>query len=328
MKHKSVLVTGRGGLENVVVAEQELPRPTARQARIKILAAPVCQDDVAARRGNRPFLPRIPFTPGYAFVGVVDEVADAITELQPGDRVAGLTQLGAHAQYICWDARKLVRVPERLDAVRVAPLMLNYLVAYQCLHRSAKVSQGDTILLIGSSGGVGTAFLQLGRISGLKMYGLASAAKHGLLGSYGALPIDYNREDFVEVVLRAQPGGIDYVFNGMAEEYFGRALAVLRPGGVLVHYGGPESLWGFLVLIAKLGWYNVLPYGKKIVGYGTHTVDAALLKEDWAALFKLLEERRINPVIAATLPIEEAAEAYRLLESGEVAGNVVLVGSE
>ena len=160
------------------------------------------------------------------------------------------------------------------------------------------------------------------------MYGLASPSKHSLLSSHGALPIDYRTQDFVKLVLDAEPSGIDYVFNGMGEEYFGRALAVLARGGVLVHYGGPESLKAFLVLVAKLGWYNLLPYGKKIVGYGTHTVDVELLKKDWTALFKLLEERRINPVIAATMPIEDAAEAYRLLESGEVVGNVVLVGSD
>jgi NADPH:quinone reductase-like Zn-dependent oxidoreductase len=255
-------------------------------------------------------------------------VGDAIDGFQAGDRVAGLTQLGAHAEYVYWDARRLMRVPESLDAIRVAPLILNYLVAYQCLHRSVMAKAGDRILLIGSSGGVGTAFLQLGRIAGLKMYGLASLAKHSLLASHRVLPIDYRTQDFVQVVLDAQPGGVDYAFNGMGDEYFGRALAVLRRGGVLVHYGGPESFGGFLRLIAKLGWYNLLPYGQKIVGYGTHTVDVELLKKDWAVLFKLLEKRQIDPVIAGTLPIAEAAEAYRLLESGRIAGNLVLVGSE
>jgi NADPH:quinone reductase-like Zn-dependent oxidoreductase len=327
MKYKSILVKGRGGLENVEVVERELRLPKAHQARIRILAAPVCQDDIAARRGNRPFLARIPFTPGYAFVGIVDQVGDAITDIHPGDHVAGLTQLGAHAEYVCWDAEKLMAVPQNLDVVRVAPLILNYLVAYQCLHRSVMVHEGDGIVLIGASGGVGTAFLQLGKIAGLKMYGLASQAKHAVLRSHGALPIDYRTQDFVTVVLAAEPGGVDYVFNGMDERFFGRGLAVLRRGGVLVHYGGPESLRGMLILLVKLAWYNLLPYGKKIVGYGTHTVDAELLKKDWAVLFGLLEEGRIDPVIAATLPLTEAAEAYRLLESGQVAGNVVLTGS-
>ncbi|MFN2118937.1 MAG: medium chain dehydrogenase/reductase family protein [Anaerolineales bacterium] len=328
MKFKSVLVTGRGGPENVEMTERELHPPMQGQARIRILAAPVCQDDIAARRGDRPFLPKLPFTPGYAFVGVVDEVGAAVPEIRVGDHVAALTQLGAHAEYIHWDAGKLMRVPEGLDPVRVAPLILNYLVAYQCLHRSVKVKAGDRILLIGASGGVGTAFLELGRIAGLKMYGLASPAKHGVLRSQGVLPVDYHAEDYARVVRTAEPGGVDYVFNGMGEEYFAPAVALLRRGGILVHYGGPQSFWAFLVLIARLGWYNLLPNGKKIVGYGTHTVDLDLLKEDWAVLFKLLEGGQINPLIAATLPIVQAAEAYQLLESGETVGNLVLIGSE
>jgi NADPH:quinone reductase-like Zn-dependent oxidoreductase len=175
---------------------------------------------------------------------------------------------------------------------------------------------------------VGTSFLQLGRLAGLKMYGLASKGKHPILAEYGATPIDYRTQHFVDVIRRAEPDGLDFVFNGMAVEYFAPGLAVLRRGGVLVHYGAPQSFGGFVRLVARLLWYNLLPNGKSIVGYGTHRVDHRLLAEDWAALFDLLEAGQIRPVIAGTFPLLEAARANAQLESGGVTGNLVLLAPE
>jgi NADPH:quinone reductase-like Zn-dependent oxidoreductase len=258
-------------------------------------------------------------------------VVDAVGEnanVAVGDRVGALTNYDSYAEYLYWPAEKLVHVPESLDPAEAVTLILNYLVAYQILHRIVKVKAGDRVLIIGASGGVGTAFLQLGKLANLKMYGLASKGKHPVLAEYGATPIDYRTQDFVQVLRQAEPDGIDFVFNGMAEEYFERGLAVLRRGGTLVHYGGPQSFSGFVRLVAKLIGYNLLPNGKSIKGYGTHRVDHQLLAEDWAALFGLLEEGKIQPIVAATFPILEAARANELLESGQVTGNIVLLAPE
>jgi NADPH:quinone reductase-like Zn-dependent oxidoreductase len=242
--------------------------------------------------------------------------------------VAGLTGYGSHAEVVYWPADRLVHVPETLDPAEAVTLILNYLVAYQILQRVTKAKPGDKALIIGASGGVGTAFLQLGKLAGLKMYGLASPSKHAALDEYGAIPIDYHTQDFVQVIQQAEPEGLDYVFNGMGEEYFERSLAVLRRGGVLVHYGGPQSFAKFLLLIAKLITYNLLPNGKKIVGYGTHRLGMELFEPDWTALFELLEQGQIEPIVAARFPLLEAREANQLLESGKVTGNVVLLAPE
>ena len=328
MKYKSVIVTKRGGPEVLRVVDNDLRAPSAREARIRVLATPVCQDDVAARVGNRPFLPKPPFVPGYTFLGVVDAIGEGVTNVTVGDRVAALTQLGGYAEYTFWDAEQLVHVPTTLDPAKAVVLILNYLVAYQVLHRIARVKPGDKVLLIGASGGVGTAFLQLGKLAGLKMYGLASPSKHNILTEYGAIPIDYHTQDVVQTLHQSEPGGLDFVFNGMGEEYFERGLAVLRRGGALVHYGGPESFSHFLLLMVKFILYNVLPNGKSIKGYGTHRGDVSLFKEDWTKLFNLLQEGKIDSIIAHKFPILEAREANELLESGQVIGNVVLVTPE
>jgi len=328
MNYKNVIVAKRGGPEALQVVENDLRPPSAGQARVKILATPVCQDDIAARVGNRPFLPKLPFVPGYAMIGVVDAIGKGVTKVAVGDRVGALTNYGSYAEYIYWDEGKLVRVPASLDPAEAVTLVLNYLVAYQVQHRVAQVKSGDKVLIVGASGGVGTAFLQLGKLANLTMYGLASRSKHHVLAKYGATPIDYRTQDFVEVIRQAEPDGIDFVFNGMADEYLKRGLAVLRRGGSLVHYGGPESFSGFLRLMIKFVWFNLLPNDKSIKGYGTHRVEQQLVAEDWSVLFELLEEGKIRPIVAETFPILEAAKANALLESGQVTGNIVLLAPE
>lgn len=301
MNYKSVVVTQRGGLESLKIVENELRAPAAGEVRVKILASPVCQDDVAVRVGNRPFLPKPPFTPGYSILGLVESLGEGVSGFSVGERVAALTTFGGHAEYIYLPAEKLVAVPAGLDPAEAVTLILNYLVAYQTMHRVAKVKAGDTILLIGASGGVGTALLQLGKLAGLKMYGLASPSKHPLLAEYGAIPIDYRSQDFVAVLRQAEPAGLDFVFNGMGEETFERGLAVLRKGGVLIHYGGPQSLSRMLLLIVKVIGYNLT--GRKIEGYGTSRLGVELFKQDWNTSFEMLGQGQIKPIIAAKFPL-------------------------
>jgi NADPH:quinone reductase-like Zn-dependent oxidoreductase len=328
MSYRSVVATQRGGPEMLQIVEHELRPPSGGEARIRMLATPVCQDDVAVRVGNRPFLPKLPFTPGYAFIGVVEAVGENVANVTVGNRVAALTQYGSHAEVIYWKAEELVHMPVSLDPAEAVTLILNYLVAYQVLHRVVKAKPGDRALLIGASGGVGTAFLQLGRLADLRIYGLASPGKHAILEQYGAVPIDYHTQDFVRVIQQAESSGLHFVFNGMGEEYFERGMAVLKRGGVLVHYGGPQSFSRFLLLVLKLIGYNLLPNGKKIIGYGTHREDIHKFKQDWAVLFKLLEEGKVKPLIAQRFPLTEAVKANELMESGQVTGNVVLVNPE
>jgi NADPH2:quinone reductase len=160
------------------------------------------------------------------------------------------------------------------------------------------------------------------------MYGLASRGKHDLLTAYGAIPIDYRTEDFVTVLRKAEPDGLNFVFNGMGEEYFARGLAVLRRGGVFVHYGGPQSFARFLLLLGEFLFFNLLPNGKKVKGYGTHREDVSQMMADWKMLFTLLAAGKIKPIIEQKLPLLEAAKANALLEGGMVRGNLVLLASE
>ena len=330
MKYKSIIVTRRGSPEVLEIIENDLRAPLAGEARIKILASCVCLPDIQARYGHTPFAPRVPFVPGYAIIGVVDALGDRVTNVAVGDQVAALTVFGGYAEYIFLGKQHLIPVPATLDPAEAVTLILNYIVAYQTLHRSAKVKAGDKVLIVGASGGVGTALLQLGKLANLTMYGIASKSKHNTLIEYGATPIDYHTQDFVEVIRRAEPDGLDAVFDGMGGDYLKRGFSLLRRGGTLVGYGNPLSFSRMLHLLGQVILFNLLPNGKSAKYYGTgiSRFNRRPFLEDWATLFKLLEEGKIKPIIAEKFPILEAAKANELLESGKVTGNVVLLASE
>jgi len=329
VKYKSVIVTRRGPPEVLQVIENDLRPPSAGEARIKILATPVCLPDVQARHGHTPFPSKMPFVPGYAIIGVVDAIGKGVSNAAVGGRVAALTTYGGYTEYIFLGQEQLVRVPPNLDPAEAATLMLNYVLAYQTLHRSAKVKAGDKVLIIGASGGIGTAYLQLGKLANLTMYGIASKSKHNILTEYGATPIDYHTQDFVEVIRQAEPEGLDAVFDGMGGGYIERGFSVLRRGGTLVAYGNPLSFSRMLRLLGQVILFNLLPNGKTVKLYGNSSrLNRRPFLEDWAILFKLLEEGKIKPVIMKRFPILEAAQANALLESGQVIGNIVLLAPE
>lgn len=330
MKYKSVSVIKRGGPEFLQIVENDLRPPSAGEARIKILSAPVCLPDVQHRYGQTPIPPKIPFVPGYAIIGIVDVLGNGVNRVAVGDRVAALTIFGGYAEYIYLNQDNLIPMPATLDPAQTVTLILNYIVAYQTLHRSAKVKAGDKVLIIGASGGVGTALLELGKLAGLEMYAIASKSKHNIVTEYGATPIDYRTQDFVQVIRQAEPGGLDAVFDGMIWGYLDRGFSLLKRGGTWVQFGNPLNFSGLLRLLGKVILFNLLPNGRSLKIYGTTTskFGRSSYLEDWATLFKWLEEKKIKPIIARKFAILEAAQANVLLESGQVVGNIVLVAPE
>ena len=331
MKYKSVVATKRGGPEVLQIVENDVRAPAAGEARIKVLATGVGRTDLNYLHGYSPFSPKVPFVPGYEVVGVVEAVGAGVSRVAMGGRVAALTGHGGYTEVIYLGQEHLVPVPDSLAPAEVATLVLNYVSAWQMLHRVAKVKPGDTALLIGASGGVGTALLQLGRLAGLKMYGTASPEKHAVLTGLGALPIDDHRQDFVDMLRQAEPGGLDFVFDGMGSEYSERGLSVLRGGGKLVAYAPPTGAGMLLRGVRKMILANLRSGGPKVESYGISALyarDKKPFMEDLPLLFKLLEEGKIKPIISARFPILEAAKANQLLESGTAAGNIVLLAPE
>src|SRR5574341_2162695 len=196
------------------------------------------------REGIHIETPRLPFTPGWDLVGVVDRLGQGVSGIEPGQVVAAMPISGAYAQFVCLPPRELVPVPSGLDAAEAVSLVLNYITAYQMLHRSAKVRRGQRVLIHGAAGGVGSALLQLGRLAGLEMYGTCASRGASAVSDLGGISIDYQQLDFVKEIHRLTGEGVDVVFDGIGGSHLWRSRTAVRPGGRVVAYGLTSSLRG------------------------------------------------------------------------------------
>jgi len=331
----SVVITAVGGPEVLQWVESDAPSPGPGQVRVRNIAAGVAYADLLMRRGLYPGTPALPFAPGYDIVGEIDALGDGVNNFTSGQRVAALTMIGGYSRYTVVPAKHLVPVPPNLDPVEAVSLVLNYVTAYQMMHRVAKAQKGQRILIHSAAGGVGTAALQLGRIAGLEMYGTASKAKHNLVTSLGGTAIDYRTENFRARIRELAPDGVDIVFDPIGGRNWWASYACLRRGGTLVCYGASSAVskgkseagLGFALLAVM----KILPDGKRADWYNIKTLRDAhpeQFREDLSKLFGLLAARQIQPVIAERFPLREAARANQLLESSQVQGKLVLLCQE
>jgi NADPH2:quinone reductase len=326
------------------VVEEECPEPADAEVRVRVLAAGVSLPDVLMREGVHPETPPLPFTPGWDLVGVVDRLGRGVSGIEPGQIVAALPITGAYAEFVCLPPGELVPVPEGLDPGEAVSLVLNYVTAYQMLHRSARVEPGQRALIHGAAGGVGSALLQLGRLAGLEMYGTCSSRGAAAVSDLGGTPIDYQRHDFVEEIRRLTGEGVDVVFDGIGGTHIWRSRGALRPGGRVVAYGLTSSLRegrmapgrrhrfrGIAIFGLYIGGGWLLPGRKRVVPYSIQwlkRLKPALFRQDLIALFDLLKQERIRPLIAQRCPLVEARYAHELLGAGGVTGKIVLVREE
>ena len=330
MKYKSVLLTKRGGPDVLKVIENEIRVPEKNEVLIKIQSCGVGLTDVAMRNGYYPYAPKIPFIPGYEIVGTIESTGNEVSAFKVGDSVASLTVYGGYSEYIYLNTEDLVKVPEGLNSDKAVAIILNYTTAYQMLIRLTNVREGDKVLITGASGGVGSALVDLGKYFKLKMYGTASVNKHRELLQKGVTPIDYRTEDFVKFIHNKEPKGLDYVFDGIGGSFIDKSFSLLRKGGKLVEYGYP-SYSGMIKGFIKILLLNFLPNGRKSEFYGisgSYKKNREIILKDITFLFQLLEENKIEPLIYKKMTLLEAADANRLLESGEVVGKIVLTRND
>jgi len=344
VKHTRVIVTHYGGPDALQVVEEECPEPKTGEVRVRVLAAGVALPDIMAREGVHPETPPVPYTPGWDLVGEVDRLGNGVSRIEPGQIVAAMPIHGAYAEFICLPQRELVPVPSGLDAAKAVSLILNYITAYQMLHRSAKVKPGQRVLFHGASGGVGTALLQLGRLAELEMYGTCSSRGAPAVSELGGIPIDYRNQDYVKEIRRFTGEGVDAVFDPIGGAHLWHSREALRPGGKVVGYGNTTSLRGegfgssrpgrrnrfhgipVYVLYIAGGW--LLPGRKRLIPYSIQTLKRlkpAWFRQDLISLLDLLERKEIRPLIARRFPLVEARQAQELLGKGGVIGKIVLV---
>jgi NADPH2:quinone reductase len=265
---------------------------------------------------------------------------------------------GADADRVCVPEASAVEVPEDLDPAEVLSLVFTYMTAYQVLHRTAMAKSGETVLVHGAAGRVGTAVLELGAVAGLRMYGTCSPRDRDKVVALGAVAIDYRNEDFLARVRElTDSDGVDVVLDSLGGAISLRSFRALRPGGRLVVFGhsatishGHKSrrgwiewyaataavaLWGLLSPRRRVSAYRIqkLREGHQVVPMGSRRPlpvgggprDPEWFREDFRVLLELLREGKIHPVVAERLPLSEARHAHELLESSAAKGKLVLV---
>ena len=343
MRHKRIVVVRYGGPEEIRMIEEDIPVPKAGEVRVKVLAAGVSLPDVLAREGVHPETPHLPYTPGWDMVGTVNELGPGASGFVLGQMVAAMPIHGCYTQYMCVSRRKLFPVPADLDPAEAVAVVLNYVTAYQMLHRLAKARSGQRMLIHGAAGGVGSAMLQLAKLAGVEMYGTCSVDGLALVRAQGGIAIDYKRQDFVEEVHRLTPGGVDAIFDGIGGDNLKRSRDALREDGLVVTYGFQSKMRGGRMASGKGGrhplresaalglavvrnWFK--PGRKRMVPYSIQWLmrfTPDWFQHDLLALLEMLEQGKIKPLIAQRLPLEMARHAHEMLGGGGVLGKIVLL---
>ena len=325
--------------DGLVVRTRDLPAPGRGQVVVAVEATGVSMAEQSMRRGRYPGQPRFPFVPGYDLVGTVVEVGPGVDPARVGARVAAMTKTGGWASHATVRALDLVDVAPGLDAAEVETLVVNGVTAWQMLHRTARVRAGETVLVHGANGGVGTTLVQLAVHAGVRVIGTAHPRHHDALRALGATPVDYDDPALRTTLEELAPAGYDAVFDHLGGESLDMSWRLLAPRGRLVSYAiatkikGDGSIWGpFLATVGKVLTWNLLPNGRKASFYDLWSghlrrpaAFRARVREDVAAVLALLADGTLSPQVAARFPLTQAREAMALAESRTVRGKVVLL---
>ena len=340
-----VVLPGKVAASGLRLVDRELPRPAAGQVMVRVESTAVSFAESAMRRGRYFGQPRFPFVPGYDLVGIVESTGPGVDPALTGRRVAALTKTGAWATRVLLAAAEVVEVPDGVTADEAETLVVNGVTAYQMLHGRAKVRSGQTVLVLGAGGGVGTILVQLARQAGARVIGTAGPRHHEALRALGAEPIDYRDPDLAARVRELAPDGVDAAFDHLGGASVGLSYRLLNRTGTLVSYSIASKLddrtpvvLTFLALLSKLTFWDTLPTGRHASFYdiwagagkpGSVKREAFLarLRTDLSHVFGLLRDGTLSAQIAARFPLAEVAAAMELSESSHrtALGKIILV---
>jgi synaptic vesicle membrane protein VAT-1 len=333
-----VVLPGKVEPEGLEIRHGAVPAAGAGQVMVRMEATGVSFAEQQMRRGRYYDQPAFPFVPGYDLVGTVLTTGEGVEPGLVGTRVAALVKVGGWASHVLVDAADVVPVPDGIGAAEAETMVVNGITAWQMLHRKARVRAGQTILVHGANGGVGSVLVQLAHVAGVKVIGTASARHHDALRERGVVPVDYRTEDVAARVRELAPGGVDAVFDHVGGRGIVDSWRLLAPGGTLVSYGSASTRdaegskqWPVLKLLGRLWLWNALPNRRRAYFFNVWAGRAlaknrfrARLRADLTQVFAALQRGDVTAQIAAQLPLVRIADALRLAESGTVAGKIVL----
>ncbi|MCC2277711.1 NADP-dependent oxidoreductase [Streptomyces sp. ET3-23] len=300
-----------GAPDVLKVVETRRPEPGRGEILVRVHAAGVNPADWKTRsRGEFATGVRPPFTLGWDVSGVVEATGDGVTVFRPGDEVYGMPRFphpaGAYAEFVAAPARHFAPRPRGLSHIESGALPLAALTAWQALVDTAGVRPGQRVLVHAAAGGVGHLAVQIAKARGAHVTGTASAAKHALLRSLGADElVDHRTQDVAETVR-----GMDVVLDPIGGANWSRSLRTLRPGGTLV---------------------SILPLDGTFPRAEAETAGIRAVfmlvepdRQGLHAITELVENGRLRVIADTVFPLEDAAEAHRMGETGRTTGKIVL----
>lgn len=322
---RAVVVDQPGNPEDLRLAEVDDPAPGDGEVLIRVTSASVNRADLLQRRGFYPPPPGAPDTLGLDVAGVIESVGTNVGGWKHGERVMALLEGGGYAELARARATQTVRVPKALDLVDAGSVPEVFITAHDALVTRAHLQAGETVLIHGGAGGVGTAAIQIARRLGSRVIVTArNAEKLERSRELGAdTAIEHTTEDFVAHTLDATDGhGADVVLDVMGAAYLERNVEVLANDGRLVVIG----LQGGTVGELNLGLLSRKRAAVIATGLRGRPADqkAAIVAAFEREVVPALAHGEMRPVIHRVVPLEDVAEAHRLLEMGDVIGKVVL----
>ncbi|MGW5559655.1 NAD(P)H-quinone oxidoreductase [Micromonospora sp. NPDC003944] len=320
---RAITIPEPGGPEALVWAEVPDPEPGPNEVVVDVRASGVNRADLLQRQGHYPPPPGAPAYPGLECSGVITEVGAEVAGWAVGQQVCALLAGGGYAERVAVPAGQLLPVPA-CDPVDAAALPEVACTVWSNLVQVARLGAGETLLVHGGGSGIGTFAIQLGAALGVTVLTTAREAKHARLRELGAAHvIDYREQDFVEEVGRVTDGrGVDVVLDIMGGSYLGRNVAALATGGRLVvigMQGGRKAELDLGALLTKRASVTATSLRSRPLAEKAEIVQG-VRDEVWP----LVEAGRIRPIVDRRLPMTEAAEAHRLVESNDHFGKVLL----
>ncbi len=338
------MLTGTGGPEVLKVEERPDPLAGPGEVRIAVRAAGINFADTMARVGLYPDAPKTPCVLGYEVAGEVESVGAGVEGFAPGDRVMAGTRFGGQAELVVVSADQVLPLPAQLSFEQGASFPVNYGTAYAALIVMGSLRQGDRLLVHAAAGGVGIAATQVARNVGAEIFGTASPAKHDAIRAQGVShAIDYRNDDFEAEVMRlTDDEGVDLVIDALGPASFRKDYRLLRPGGRLVMFGLseaskdgarsiPAALKSLVAMpLATMPWWkslNLMNENKGVFGLNMLSwwEREGNLDRVTAPLLADLQAGRLEPVVAASFPFEQAGEAHQFIAERRNVGKVVLL---
>jgi len=318
---REVLCSSFAPLDQLAVVERESPPCGADDVRIEITAAGVNFVDALFVQGLYQIKPPLPFVPGSEVAGVVRSAPEGAA-VKAGDRVAAFCMLGGFAEVAVAPDFLTFALPEALDFAQGAGLILNYHTAYFALVLRGRLEEGETVLVHGAAGGVGTASIQVAKGLGCRVIGVVSSdEKERVAREAGADEVLRSDGPWKDEAKEASGGGVDVVLDPVGGDRFTDSLRSLAEGGrvVVVGFTGgsiPE------VKVNRLLLNNIDVRG---VGWGAFAmVRPGFMRKQWDALLPMLESGVVDPPVGTTYPVEEVARALADLAERKVLGKTVL----